>query len=117
MPWLGIVAATQTAVEFDQAGHMDPRLPELPPWSSGLDSPPEGPERAQAFWQGLAEEALNTDIVSEPEMAIELQEKQPPPYGFKNGARPLGGDAGSGNAGSLLNGASVSEWEGGVAPD
>ncbi|KAF4795127.1 hypothetical protein TURU_095807 [Turdus rufiventris] len=116
MPQLGIGAATQTAAEFDQAGHADAQSLESPPWSPGLDSSPEGSERMRAFWQGLAEEARNATIVSEPETAVELKE-EPWPYGFENGARPHGGDSGSGNAGGSLNSASVGEREGRVAPE
>ena len=68
---LGIGAATQTAADFDRAELAVAQTPEVPPWSPGLDTPPEGPERARAFWQRFAEDARNAAVVSELETAVE----------------------------------------------
>ncbi|KAF4792656.1 P47(GAG-CRK) protein [Turdus rufiventris] len=84
-PQLGIGAATQTVAEFGEAEGAMGRSPESPLPSPGLDSPPERPERAWTFWQGLTEEARNAVVLSEPEA---FDRKAPPPYAFENGARP-----------------------------
>ena len=55
-PWLGVRATMQTVDEVGPAKRMDALLPELPPRSLGPDPQSEGGERAQSFWQGLAEE-------------------------------------------------------------
>ncbi|KAF4796246.1 P47(GAG-CRK) protein [Turdus rufiventris] len=115
---MGIGTATQTAAEFDQVEGAAARSPEPPPWSPGLDSPPEKLERTWTFWQGLADEARNAAILSEPEA---VDNKAPPPYAFENGARARGGgwndDGGGGNGGGSLNSACAGKRDGGVAPE
>ena len=115
-PQLGIGAVTQTAAEFSEAEGTAARSPEPPPWSPELDSPPEGPECARTFWQGLAEEARNAAILSEPDA---VDKKAPTPCAFENGTGARGGawiyDGGGGNEGGSLNSACAGERGGGVA--
>ncbi|XP_063017365.1 olfactory receptor 14J1-like, partial [Melospiza melodia melodia] len=73
VPPLGVGAATQTVEDFDPVGCAEARTPEPP---QRPDSPSEGGEYVRTFWQGLAQEARNAAIISDPEAV----DKNAPPH-------------------------------------